>query len=117
MRVSAAPPLAAPVEGSRSRRGQTGQQARQIGPATLHRIHTCLSAALNRAVKARKITFNPALGVDLPVEHRAPVRPWEPEELGRFLDHVQDGRIACCSRSSPPVASKVTRPSGCAGLT
>jgi integrase len=64
-----------------------------IGPATLRRIHACLCSALSRAVKARRIAHNPALLVDLPAVPRRPVMPWEPSELGQFLDHVQSHRL------------------------
>jgi integrase len=60
----------------------------RLGPATLHRIHRTLSSALNAAVKARRIEFNPASLVHLPEVRRPQVRPWEPAELGKFLDFV-----------------------------
>ena len=67
---------------------------RVAGTATLHRVHSCLRAALNVAVRSRRLTFNPALGVQLPPERRASIAPWEPSELGTFLDHVQGHRLA-----------------------
>jgi integrase len=67
--------------------------ARRLGPTTLRRIHACLSSALTRAVKARKIGFNPAQHVDLPDASRPRVVPWEPVELGRFLDYAVPHRF------------------------
>jgi integrase len=67
--------------------------ARRVGPTTLRRIHACLSSALNAAVKARRLSYNPAIGVDLPAANRPQVKPWEPAELGAFLDHVQTHRM------------------------
>lgn len=37
--------------------------------------------------------FNPAVDVDLPSAPRPKVRPWEPAELGRFLDLVAADRL------------------------
>jgi integrase len=67
---------------------------RAAGTATLHRVHSCLRAALNVAVRSRRLAFNPALGVELPPEQRAPVAPWEAAELGQYLDFVQGHRLA-----------------------
>lgn len=64
------------------------------GPTTLRRVHACLRAALTAAVKARRIPYNPALGVSLAPETSPEIRPWEAVELGAFLDHVQGHRMA-----------------------
>jgi len=66
---------------------------RRIGPSTLRRIHACLSSSLNAAVKARRLDFNPAAQVRLPDAARPKVQPWEPAELGRFLDHIAGHRL------------------------
>jgi len=62
--------------------------ARAAKPATLRRIHATLRSALGTAVKRRLIPYNPAVAVTLPSVSRPHVRPWEPDELGRFLDHA-----------------------------
>ena len=64
------------------------QANRQMKPATLRRVHASLRSALGAAVKSRLIPTNPAASIDLPTAPRPHVRPWEPEELGRFLDHA-----------------------------
>ena len=64
----------------------------KIGPATIRRIHATFSSALNSAVGARRIDFNPAAHVHLPAHTRPQVRPWEPAELGKFLDHAANHR-------------------------
>lgn len=69
------------------------QADRGMKPATLRRIHASLRSALGGAVKQRLIPTNPAVGVTLPKVSRPHVRPWEPEELGRFLDHADHDEL------------------------
>lgn len=69
------------------------QADRGMKPATLRRIHASLRSALGGAVKLRLIPTNPAVGVTLPKVSRPHVRPWEPEELGRFLDHADHDEL------------------------
>ena len=76
-----------------ARAQREGRRARALGPTSLKRIHACLRAALNVAVKARRIPYNPALGVELPGETKRVIQPWEPHELGKFLDSVQTHRL------------------------
>jgi integrase len=64
-----------------------------MGPTTLRRVHACLSSALNAAVKARRLDFSPAQHVHLPDATRPKVQPWQPEQLGAFLDHVAGHRL------------------------
>jgi len=64
------------------------QTDRKMKPASLRRVHASLRSALGAAVRLRLIPNNPAVGVTLPSVKRPHVRPWEPEELGRFLDHA-----------------------------
>jgi integrase len=64
-----------------------------MGASTLRRVHATLSSALARAVKTRRIGFNPAAHVDLPDAKRPKVNPWQPAELGQFLDHVVSVRL------------------------
>ncbi|MCW2601690.1 MAG: Integrase [Frankiales bacterium] len=65
----------------------------EVGPATIRRIHATLSSALNSAVKRRTIPYNPAVHVDLPKVSRPKVSPWQPAELGRFLDFAATDRL------------------------
>lgn len=59
-----------------------------IKPSTLQRLHAVLKAALNTAVRRKLIPYNPALGVELEPVRRPRVQPFEPAELGRFLDEA-----------------------------
>ncbi len=64
-----------------------------MGPTTLRRVHACLSSALTAAVKARRLDFNPSQHIRLPDASRPKVHPWEPADLGTFLDHVAAHRL------------------------
>jgi integrase len=64
------------------------QAERSMKPATLRRVHASLRSALGTAVRLRLIPANPAMNVSLPSVKRPHVRPWEPEELGAFLDRA-----------------------------
>ncbi len=57
------------------------------GPSTIRRIHATVRSAFATAKRQRYIAFNPAVDVELPRTSRPKAHPWEPEELGRFLDH------------------------------
>lgn len=63
--------------------------------ATIRRIHATLSSALTTATKKHLITYNPAEAkkVELPKKGRPQVRPWEPAELGQFLDSIGTHRL------------------------
>ena len=61
---------------------------RQMGAATLGRVHATLRAALNAAVRRRLVPFNVATHVELPSSRRPPVVVWLPEQAGAFLDRV-----------------------------
>ncbi|MGH4006705.1 MAG: site-specific integrase [Pseudonocardiaceae bacterium] len=84
---------------------------RPTGPATMHRYRATLRAALNAAIRAKKITFNPASYVKLPSGkrpkallwtderihrwHQTGQKPsrvmiWTPAQTGQFLDHAAD---------------------------
>ena len=65
----------------------------KMSAATLRRVHATLSSALARAVKSRRMSYNPAAHVDLPAAKRPKVNPWQPAELGKFLDHVTNDRL------------------------
>ena len=74
---------------------EAGNAARRqpVGPTTMRRIHATLRAALNAAVKQQRLTVNPALHVELSSPNRPRVHPWEPAELGRFLDYAATDRL------------------------
>jgi len=61
---------------------------RRMSVATLRRVHATLRSALGSAEKKRLIPYNPAAKAELPTARRPQVRPWEPAELGAFLDAV-----------------------------
>jgi integrase len=56
--------------------------------ATVLRVHATLRSALTTAVKKGLVPQNVAKNAELPKSSRPKVRPWEPEELGAFLDSV-----------------------------
>ncbi len=83
---------------------------RVMGAATMQRHRATLRAALNAAIRAQKITFNPASYVELPSGRRpkallwtpdrverwqrtgqkpSRVMVWTPEQIGRFLDQAE----------------------------
>jgi integrase len=74
--------------------GQPASRGRQLGPATVRRVHATLSSALASAKRKRLINYNPAVDIDLPRTSRPKVRPWEPAELGAFLDSLGGHRLA-----------------------
>ena len=63
--------------------------------ATLRRVHATLRAALNIAVRARKIDSNPANFVTLPDAKRPQVVPWSPDELAAFLGQLEHEPLGC----------------------
>ncbi|KJE20020.1 phage integrase family protein [Frankia torreyi] len=84
------------VEGSAPVKGGNGamRKSRSLAPKTILEIFATLRAALNDAVVERLIDWNPALGVEMPEQDEEEVEPWEPEEVGRFLDEAADDRLA-----------------------
>ncbi len=68
--------------------GKGVKRTKTIKPATLLRLHSVLKAALNTAVRRKLLPYNPALGVELEPVRRPKVEPYEPDELGRFLDQA-----------------------------
>lgn len=66
---------------------------RQLSASSVRRIHATLRSALNDAVRRRMIPYNPASLAELEPTRRPKVRPWEPEELGAFLDHAAGHRL------------------------
>jgi integrase len=72
--------------------GQPGKPA--PGPASVRRVHATLRSALTSAHRQQLVAFNAAANLDLPTAARPKVRPWEPAELGRFLDSIGGNRLA-----------------------
>ncbi len=89
---------------------QSMRGLRVMGAATMQRYRATLRAALNAAIRAQKITFNPATYVELPSGRRpkallwtpdrverwqrtrqkpSRVMVWTPEQIGRFLDQAE----------------------------
>lgn len=56
-----------------------------LSPASVHRIHATLRAALAQGVKERALADNVALGVPLPRVHREPVKAMTDEDADRVL--------------------------------
>lgn len=72
----------------------TGKGGKTLSTNTVTRVHACLRSALSTAVKMRLATFNAARDVELPKVARKRVKPWQPAELGAFLDSIQGDRLA-----------------------
>jgi integrase len=73
-------------------------QSRQCGPTTQLRIFATLRAALNAAVKQRKITWNPCTGVELEHPETAERQRWTPEEAAQFIDFTADDEMGLMFR-------------------
>ena len=91
----------------------TAGTRRPVGPATLQRIHATLRAALNDAVRQRRLLDNPALLVEVETEprpkaviwtrprvidwmatgRRPKVGVWTPEQAGAFLAIMAKDRL------------------------
>lgn len=89
---------------------KTARGLRIMSAATMQRYRATLRAALEAAIRAQKITFNPAKYVELPSGRRpkallwtpdrverwqrtgqkpSRVMVWTPEQIGRFLDQAE----------------------------
>jgi integrase len=66
---------------------------RPFGAATAQRVHATLRAALNAAVRTEEVSRNVAVFAETPRVMRMKVRPWEPEQLGAWLDAIADERL------------------------
>ena len=65
--------------------GDVRGQSRQCGPTTQLRVFATLRAALNAAVRQRKINWNPCNGVELETPETAERQRWTPAEAARFI--------------------------------
>lgn len=64
-----------------------------LSPATIRRVHATLRSALTSAKRKHLVGHNAAENLELPRAPRPKVTPWEPEELGRFLDYAGTDRL------------------------
>ena len=65
---------------------------------TRHRVLATLRAALNAAVKARQITWNPCTGIELEPENPAEPQRWTPAQAARFLAYTADDPLGLVYR-------------------
>jgi integrase len=63
------------------------------GPSSVRRVHATLRSALGSAKRQQLVAFNAAADLELPAATRPKVRPWEPEQIGAFLDHSATDRL------------------------
>lgn len=66
--------------------GDTRAQPRQCGPSTQRRIFATLRAALNAAVKQRRIAWNPSAGIELENPRTPEAMRWTSAEAAKFID-------------------------------
>jgi hypothetical protein len=78
--------------------GDARGQSRACGPTTQLRIFATLRAALNAAVRQRKITWNPCDGVELEHPDTAERQRWTPVEAARFIAFVADDEMGLMFR-------------------
>jgi integrase len=65
--------------------GDVRGQSRECGPTTQLRVFATLRAALNAAVRQRKITWNPAIGVELDSAEPRERQRWTPAQAAQFI--------------------------------
>lgn len=68
--------------------------SRGRGPTTVRRIFAVVSGSLRAAFEDQLLDENPARGVRLPKVTTKPIEPWNPEDVGRFLDTANEHRLA-----------------------
>ncbi len=68
-------------------------RSRRIGPTSLRRLHATLRSALGDAKRQGLVKSNAATDATVPRTERPKVRPWEPAELGTFLDVAGGHRL------------------------
>ncbi|EFV14743.1 site-specific integrase [Segniliparus rugosus] len=91
LREVAKPPKA-PEPGEKIAKGKR-RNPKQLSPSSVRRVYATLSSALGAAKRKRLISFNAAVDADRPAANRPKVRPWEPRDLGAFLDHAAGERF------------------------
>ena len=65
-----------------------------LGITSVRRVHATLRSALGDAVRAELVQTNAATNAVVPRQARPKNHPWEPEELGHFLDHAASDPFA-----------------------
>jgi len=60
---------------------------------TCNNLFACLRNALNRAVRLRKIPYNPVLDVETPKVQRYIPKPWSSEQIQYFLKYISDSGL------------------------
>lgn len=65
--------------------GDVRGQSRECGPTTQLRVFATLRAALNAAVRQRRITWNPASGVELESAEARERQRWTPAQAAQFI--------------------------------
>lgn len=63
------------------------------GPTTIRRVVAVVQSAMRDAAAEQRIHDNPARGLRLPAVQRHEFQPWEPEQIGHFLDVAAEHRL------------------------
>ena len=79
-------------------KGDERGQSRECGPTTQLRIFATLRAALNGAVRQRKITWNPCDGVELEHPETPERQRWTPVEAAAFIAFTADDEMGLMFR-------------------
>ncbi|MBH0120566.1 Arm DNA-binding domain-containing protein, partial [Rhodococcus sp. CX] len=87
-----AQPPAKPKSDEKIAKGKR-RNPKTLSPATVRRVHATLRSALTSAKRKHLVGHNAAENLELPRAVRPKVVPWEPEELGKFLDHAATDRL------------------------
>ncbi|WP_406284169.1 hypothetical protein [Embleya sp. NBC_00896] len=117
--------------GNRARRAALRAQIAEMppfrritGPTSAQRIKSCLRAALNKAIAARKIVFNPAVHVEVAPATRAQPLMWTPERVatwrrtgivpGKVMVRLEAGRQGSGPAAASPraIRARVASPLG-----
>ena len=64
-----------------------------LSAKTVRNIIGTLSKAMNDAVKHQVIVRNPCVGIDRPKWERPEIRPWDSEQVARFVVHCETHRV------------------------
>jgi integrase len=78
--------------------GDVRTSPRLVSASTKERIFATLRAAMNNAVKKRKIAYSPCTGVELEAPERRERGRWTPAEAARFIAFTADGPMGLMFR-------------------
>ncbi len=78
---------------SRMLRELRSSNGSQLGATSRRRVHATLRSALADARREGLVKTNAASDATVPRAERPKVQPWEPDELGRFLDYAASHRL------------------------